>query len=62
MVSVTRKLLAMKAVGYYSSLSISDDRSLVDLELPNPKPLARDLLVAVKAISVNPIDVKVRAG
>jgi zinc-binding alcohol dehydrogenase family protein len=62
MVSVTRKITCMKAVGYYSPLPISDDRSLVDLELPNPKPLARDLLVAVKAISVNPVDVKVRAG
>jgi NADPH:quinone reductase len=51
----------MKAVGYYLSLPITDDRSLVDLELPNPKPLARELLVAVKAISVNPVDVKVRA-
>ena len=34
--------------------------ALVDIELPTPTPTGRDLLVEVKAISVNPVDVKVR--
>lgn len=51
----------MKSVGYYSPLPVTEDRSLVDLDLPQPTPLGYDLLVAVKAISVNPVDVKVRA-
>jgi zinc-binding alcohol dehydrogenase family protein len=52
----------MKSVGYYSPLPVTEDRSLVDLDLPEPTPLGHDLLVTVKAISVNPVDVKVRAG
>ena len=50
----------MKAVGYRQSLPIDDPASLEDLELPEPTPAARDLLVRVKAISVNPVDAKVR--
>ena len=52
----------MKAVGYYSPLPITSDESLVDLELSVPVPGRHDLLVRVEAISVNPVDVKVRAG
>ncbi len=50
----------MKAVGYRESLPIEDPQSLLDLELPDPKPGPRDLLVQVKAVSVNPVDTKVR--
>ena len=50
----------MRAVGYRNSLPISEAQSLVDVDLPDPVPGARDLLVAVKAISVNPVDTKVR--
>jgi NADPH:quinone reductase len=52
----------MKAVGYKKPLPISDPESLLDIELPKPKPTGRDLLVEVKAVSVNPVDVKVRAS
>jgi zinc-binding alcohol dehydrogenase family protein len=52
----------MKAIGYYRSLPISDPESLIDLDLPEPVPGERDLLVEVHAVSVNPVDVKVRAG
>ncbi|MEV6596976.1 zinc-binding alcohol dehydrogenase family protein [Actinoplanes sp. NPDC051346] len=52
----------MRAVGYRNSLPISDPSSLLDLELPVPEPGDHDLLVRVKAVSVNPVDVKVRAG
>ena len=51
----------MKAVGYRQPLPISEAASLIDVELPDPKPSGRDLLVGVKALSVNPVDTKVRA-
>ena len=50
----------MKAVGYYQSLPIDHPDALLDLELPEPTPGPRDLLVEVRAISVNPVDTKVR--
>lgn len=50
----------MKAIAYYHSLPISDVNSLQDIELPEPVAGPRDLLVEVKAISVNPVDTKVR--
>ena len=50
----------MKAIGYQQSLPIEDERSLVDCELPKPEPGPHDIRVAVKAVSVNPIDTKVR--
>ena len=50
----------MRAVGYQSSLAISDPASLIDIERPRPAPTGRDLLVSVKAVSVNPVDTKVR--
>jgi NADPH2:quinone reductase len=50
----------MKAVGYSKSLPIDDPSALVDFEAPKPEPKPRDLRVAVKAISVNPVDTKVR--
>jgi zinc-binding alcohol dehydrogenase family protein len=51
----------MKAVGYRIAGPVSADDSLVDLELPAPRPGPRDLRVAVRAISVNPADVQMRA-
>ncbi|QXI15078.1 zinc-binding alcohol dehydrogenase family protein [Pseudomonas hamedanensis] len=50
----------MKAIAYYASLPISDTNALQDIELPEPVAGPRDLLVEVKAISVNPVDTKVR--
>jgi zinc-binding alcohol dehydrogenase family protein len=52
----------MKAVAYQMSLPITDPAALQDVELPDPVPGARDLLVEVRAIAVNPVDTKVRAG
>jgi zinc-binding alcohol dehydrogenase family protein len=51
----------MKAVGFYKSLPIANDEALVDLDLPMPVPGPRDLLVRVQAVSVNPVDTKVRS-
>ncbi|GGX21973.1 oxidoreductase [Pigmentiphaga litoralis] len=50
----------MKAVGYRTPFPINDPAALVDLDLPKPQATGRDLLVAVQAISVNPVDTKVR--
>jgi zinc-binding alcohol dehydrogenase family protein len=52
----------MKSIAYRRSLPIDDDRSLLDIEVPVPTPRAGDLLVKVEAISVNPVDTKVRRG
>jgi NADPH2:quinone reductase len=51
----------MKAIALYKYLNIEDPESLVDVEVEKPKPTGRDILVKVKAISVNPVDVKVRS-
>jgi NADPH:quinone reductase len=54
----------MRAVGLYKYLPIEDPQSLVDLDIsqPNNPTSGHDLLVAIKAISVNPVDTKVRRG
>jgi len=51
----------MKAVGLYKYLPIDHPESLLDLDVPKPVAAGRDLLVRVKAISVNPVDTKRRA-
>ena len=50
----------MKAVGYSKSLPVTDPKVLVDFTAEKPVPGPRDLLVAVEAVSVNPVDTKVR--
>ena len=50
----------MKAIGYSKTGPIDADRSLEDIVIDDPVPGARDLLVEIKAISVNPVDTKVR--
>ena len=50
----------MKAIGYRQNLPVDQPHALEDLELPAPTPGPRDLLVRVKAVSVNPVDTKVR--
>ncbi|MEO6995142.1 MAG: zinc-binding alcohol dehydrogenase family protein [Lacunisphaera sp.] len=52
----------MKIVSFHHSLPISDPASLLDLTAETPLPKPRDLLVEVRAISVNPVDAKVRSG
>jgi NADPH2:quinone reductase len=51
----------MKAVALTRYLPIDDPESLFDVELPAPTPGEHDLLVRVEAVSVNPVDTKVRA-
>jgi zinc-binding alcohol dehydrogenase family protein len=50
----------MKAVGYTKPLPIETPEALIDFEAALPEPKGRDLRVAVRAISVNPVDTKVR--
>jgi NADPH2:quinone reductase len=50
----------MRAVGYKRSMPIDQAESLIDIEVVKPAPQGRDLLVQVKAVSVNPVDTKVR--
>ena len=52
----------MKAIALTRYLPIDDPQSLVDVELPDPpSPTGHDLLVRVDAVSVNPVDTKVRS-
>ncbi|MBV1921719.1 MAG: zinc-binding alcohol dehydrogenase family protein [Pseudomonadales bacterium] len=51
----------MKAIGYLQPQTIEHKDALIDIELPMPKALGRDLLVKVQAVSVNPVDAKIRA-
>ena len=50
----------MKAVGFLQSLPADDPRALLDLDLPEPIASGRDLLIEVRAVSVNPVDTKLR--
>lgn len=52
----------MKAVAYYQSLPVEHPEALQDVQLAEPTPGAHDLLVEVRAISVNPVDTKIRLG
>lgn len=51
----------MKAVALKAYLPINNPDCLLDVELDAPIPTGRELLIAVDAISVNPVDTKVRA-
>lgn len=52
----------MKAVALTHHLPISDPDAFHDVDLPKPQPGGHDILVAVKAIAVNPVDTKIRGG
>jgi zinc-binding alcohol dehydrogenase family protein len=52
----------MKAVSFRQQLPIENPESLIDVVIDKPKPGPRDLLVQVRAISVNPVDTKIRKG
>lgn len=50
----------MRAVGFNQNQPISSETALVDIDLPMPEAKGRDLLVEIRAISVNPVDPKTR--
>ncbi|MCB1512845.1 MAG: hypothetical protein KDJ36_18275, partial [Hyphomicrobiaceae bacterium] len=51
----------MKAVALTKYLPVDDPDSFLDVDLEKPEPTGRDILVEVRAISVNPVDTKIRA-
>ncbi|NEE03894.1 zinc-binding alcohol dehydrogenase family protein [Phytoactinopolyspora halotolerans] len=53
---------ATTAIGYHKNLPVSDPESLTSQQVDVPVPGPHDLLVEVQAVSVNPVDVKLRAG
>lgn len=52
----------MKAIAFTHPLPIEAPDALVEIELPQPEFGPRDLLVNVRAVSVNPVDTKVRGA
>lgn len=52
----------MRAIAYQTPQVITADTALVDIDLPTPEPRGRDLLVEIRAVSVNPVDTKLRRG
>ena len=50
----------IKAIGYQDNLAINNEQALQDITLDKPTATGRDILVEVKAISVNPVDYKIR--
>lgn len=52
----------MKAVGYKEAGSLDRADALIDIEVDKPTPTGRDLLVRIQAVSVNPVDVKIRTN
>lgn len=50
----------MKAIGFRQSLPISEEESFISFETEKPEAKGRNLLVKILAISVNPVDYKVR--
>ena len=52
----------MKAFGYTTATPTLSDSSLQAIELPDPVATGHDILVVVEAISVNPVDTKIRAN
>lgn len=50
----------MKAIGFKTSLSITEENSFIEFEAEKPSPNGHDILVKVVANSVNPVDFKIR--
>ncbi|WP_202701755.1 zinc-binding alcohol dehydrogenase family protein [Flavobacterium sp. UGB4466] len=50
----------MKAIGFKTSLPIAEEESFIAFVTPKPVPGERDLLVKISAVSVNPVDFKIR--
>jgi NADPH:quinone reductase len=50
----------MKAIGFKTSLPINEQDSFIAFETEKPTPTSRELLVKIDAVSVNPVDFKIR--
>lgn len=60
MIKLSTRGIIMKAVAYQKAGPITSPEALVDIELDTPVAEGHDLLVRVQAISVNPVDTKIR--
>ena len=52
----------MRAIGYPKAGSLNNPEALIEFEAESPVLRDHDLLVEVRGVSMNPVDVKVRAG
>ena len=52
----------MKAIGARQSLPVSDPECLIEFETPTPEPGPMDVLIRIRAVSINPVDTKIRAS
>ena len=52
----------MKVISFRQSLPISDPESFLDLSADKPASRVHDLLIEIRAIGINPVDAKIRAG
>ena len=52
----------MRAIGFQTPSGRDEPNSLLDIEQPTPVPTGRDILVEIRAISVNPVDTKIRSS
>ncbi len=53
-------MLENNGIGFYAGHPIDDPDALVRIDLPMPEPRTHDLVVKVSAVSVNPVDAKMR--
>ncbi|GBR45462.1 zinc-binding alcohol dehydrogenase family protein [Neokomagataea thailandica] len=50
----------MKAFGHLRATNLADSDALVELSVPTPEPGLHDVIVEISAVSVNPVDTKLR--
>lgn len=50
----------MRAVAFRRSLPVTESDALIDIEVPRATASGHDILVEIRAVSVNPVDTKVR--
>lgn len=50
----------MRAIGFTTPQPVTADTALIDFDMPMPEANGQDILVEIKAVSVNPVDTKVR--
>ncbi|MFC3525824.1 zinc-binding alcohol dehydrogenase family protein [Marinococcus halophilus] len=59
---VKKEGIIVKAIGFKKHLPIEEDASFEMFDIAKPEPKGRDLLVRVQAVSVNPVDTKIRGA
>ncbi|WP_426365789.1 zinc-binding alcohol dehydrogenase family protein [Mammaliicoccus lentus] len=52
----------MKAIGFKNGFDLNEENGFEELDLPTPKAEGKDILVNVKAASINPVDTKLRTA